>query len=441
MNILVINFVVWISCGFFLCCKAFRVELHNPDIFFPNRDTKDEKQPTSRNEFVKFSLLFEKSAEMEAIMTKKTILTDSPEVASDSSLPLPLAKLCFQINGIDCSCYDDIVDFSTYQFMMSENCKVDNVDIQEISTKTPSHVQPFTWFSIQFYSSKRIVSAPIALTNMHSSEHESTIREKRITCVLPLTLDDLPRAVILVASLSEMYNAAHSNHENIHIHVEEIVIIVPDIQADVLRIALESVADSSLRLRVLPESSLFDSPQLYKKHRAYPYAIQMALKLLVARFVYTPFYVTLDADIVLLQPAHFHEILVGVGFDESVASINGDPSNKRETGNYAYKGIYEDESRLVHPGWWHGSASLIDYASTYGIQVGAGNSEILNDNEGFGFSVTPAVLSSFGSILTLNEIIETQRRCHSIGGNLISVAEAEIYWIDSFGGLYRHAGK
>ena len=97
----------------------------------------------------------------------------------------------------------------------------------------------------------------------------------------------------------------------------------------------------------------------------------MAIKLLASKYVTTDFYMTLDADIVLLQPFNLSQII-----------------------NHQGKAIYENEARSVHQHWWEGSERF--------LQVPLSVNRTEKDSSGFG--VTPALLSTYGSLLTLGRI-------------------------------------
>mmetsp|Transcript_19257 Transcript_19257/g.27564 ORF Transcript_19257/g.27564 Transcript_19257/m.27564 type:complete len:248 (+) Transcript_19257:713-1456(+) len=97
----------------------------------------------------------------------------------------------------------------------------------------------------------------------------------------------------------------------------------------------------------------------------------MAIKLLVAKMITTDFYLTLDADVILLRPFDLSYII-------------------HQSSNRA---IYRYESRSVHEHWWRGSESFLK------IRNFPSSSQSM-----IGFGVTPAVLSTFGSLLALGRI-------------------------------------
>jgi len=178
--------------------------------------------------------------------------------------------------------------------------------------------------------------------------------DDKVTLVLPLMIDDAHRALLLVGTLQ-----AHStpNHQSI----QELLVVVPDTQAFALDV-LEA-PHTCPPISVINESSLFNG---IVKQTWHAYALQMAVKLLVAQRVTTNYYVTVDADI----------LLVGT-FDAALFFPGG-------------RGIFVEEPRGVHPHWWRGSAAIL------------GLTEDAYPNAAFG--VTPAVLSTIGSVITTSLI-------------------------------------
>jgi hypothetical protein len=302
-------------------------------------------------------------------------------------------NLCFQINGKDCHCFQHIGDIRAYAFKVPPQCKV---------FRTPKVV---VWFSIklQLDANTQIISSPLSLWPEES-------RDGLITMILPLTIADLPRASLLFATLS----ALRTNS------VYELIIITPDIQSAYIDESVGSIIRDALPFRVVEESSLFSNSELFLKSDAFPYSIQMSLKLLVARLVQTPFYITLDADVLLLKPRQILEVMEKTAVEVDVSGNNAD--------NLQYfKGIFEDESRNVHLSWWKGSASFLDLEY---VAYSDNRVRILSTDLGAGFSVTPAVLSSFGSLVVIQEIILAQKRCY---GFHLTDGDAEIAWVSSFG--------
>lgn len=161
-----------------------------------------------------------------------------------------------------------------------------------------------------------------------------------VTAVLTLTLVDAARALVLLGTLRGDV---------------DLLIVAPD--NDVF--ALEALRGP--RRRLVAESTLFENAI---DARWPTYALQMALKLLVAPFIETDFYVTLDADVVATRL-----------FESDALFVDG-------------RAAFTPEPRSVHPHWWDGSAALL------GLERDA-----FPDAR---FGVTPAVLSTPGVLAVLD---------------------------------------
>lgn len=136
---------------------------------------------------------------------------------------------------------------------------------------------------------------------------------------------------------------------------------MPDTQAFAL--AVLEASHTCPPTSVINESSLFNG---IVKQTWHTYALQMAVKLLVAQRVTTNYYVTVDADI----------LLVGT-FDAALFFPGG-------------RGTFVEEHRGVHPHWWRGSADILGLTE--------------DDYPNAAFGVTPAVLSTIGSVITTSLI-------------------------------------
>lgn len=178
--------------------------------------------------------------------------------------------------------------------------------------------------------------------------------DDKVTLVLPLMIDDAHRALLLVGTLQ-----AHSSPT--HQSIQELLVVVPDTQAFAL--AVLEASHTCPPTSVINESSLFNG---IVKQTWHTYALQMAVKLLVAQRVTTNYYVTVDADI----------LLVGT-FDAALFFPGG-------------RGTFVEEHRGVHPHWWRGSAAILGLTD--------------DDYPNAAFGVTPAVLSTIGSVITTSLI-------------------------------------
>lgn len=250
-------------------------------------------------------------------------------------------QLCMSINTTICHCYDDSID--SLHIFLPPSCAL-----------PPPYYLSFV-INVDDIS---VVSAPLQIVRYPPSQS--------LTLVLPLTLNDIARCSLLFLSL-------HSVDTSL---VAELIIITPDMQLPVVSSMLSSHF-LPFRVRFIPESLLFRD---YLSLSAYPYAIQMALKLLVSHVVSTPFYITLDADVIFLH---------------NLTSLI--------TNNRA---IYQHEDQAVHPGWWLGSQQLLQLPAS---------------DASSGISVTPVIMSTFGSLLTL-------RRMEDLYGETY-----ELLWLNCFG--------
>ncbi|CAM9898873.1 unnamed protein product [Ectocarpus fasciculatus] len=123
----------------------------------------------------------------------------------------------------------------------------------------------------------------------------------------------------------------------------------------------------NLKLTMVDETQLLSNAGVDKvESRWHAYSVQMALKLLASSLVQTPFYLTLDADVLCSKDQLTEEDLLPHG-----------------------KANYVPEGRNVHPTWWS------EAAKTLGVT---------ENPTGEGFGVTPAVLSTSGATLALERL-------------------------------------
>lgn len=120
------------------------------------------------------------------------------------------------------------------------------------------------------------------------------------------------------------------------------------------------------------------------------YVLQMAIKLFVANIIETQFYITLDADIILLRSFEYKDVII-----DSINETDGEMSRR---------GLYENEPREVHMDWWVHSTKLLRLiAADSGTNAGYRDHRIAGRTDG-GFGVTPAVLSVWGSHTVINRL-------------------------------------
>jgi hypothetical protein len=187
-----------------------------------------------------------------------------------------------------------------------------------------------------------------------------------VTLVLLATLADLGHASLLLASLGRWLDNSPGAG------VREFVLVTPDADAVAWDSVLAAALPRGLSARVLRDSALLSGlapaagagAGAGASARAPGYASQMLLKLLVARYVASEFYLVLDADVALAGLRHARRDLLGSGHGEG----------RRAT--------FEPTYRNVHSGFWAASERLL---SAPGCIGGAPETVVM------GF--TPAVLS------------------------------------------------
>lgn len=148
--------------------------------------------------------------------------------------------------------------------------------------------------------------------------------------------------------------------------------VVPDSQAFALGV-LES-SNVCPEISIICESLLFDGILRASWNK---YAVQMAIKLLVASHVVTNFYITLDADVIVVGRLLAEQLLPrGKAMHVSVVCL-------QSVSDMLFGHRFVAEPRSVHPHWWLGSSMIL------GLDT--------RSFENSTFGVTPAVLSTFGA--------------------------------------------
>lgn len=290
-----------------------------------------------------------------------------------TSNPLDNDKLCVLIDGMICQCFKE--------------------EITSLSLILPKQCLPIEkfWFSIALFDVGRNTFTISDGYLVPGSTDMPAHHQNAITMVLPLTLDDISRAVILLQSIAD--NCGLSNRKetadscqgrnNVDCQdsylcpIEELIVVVPDKQWDIISLALQSFYSIlAFPCRTIQESSVYynisKAMQPWLKEstsKIHNYVIQMSIKLLIASIVRTRQYITLDADVVLLNRFTMKDLV----------DIHG-------------RAVYHNENRhSFHPDWYEASESYLDIRS--------------DRPESQGFGVTPAVLSSYGSLLTISLIL------------------------------------
>ena len=271
---------------------------------------------------------------------------------------------CLVANGLVCKCFNESLDSVSLRWTSecSKNYTFMTLSMMLIDMESGlKYISSNSHFFYRDHPNEDFLNFP------NSNERNL------VTLVLPLSYDDIGRCMMLINSLHLIKNNA----------VYEMYVIMPPNQIHLTKFIFQSFQNSlSFPLHVISEEFLFSSSyyttmtssvsykssykknaQLnYLKMKAYPYAIQMAIKLLISRQIKTAFYITLDADLLLLRPFYIKDII-----------------------NNGYA-LYRHEGRFeAHPDWWVGSEELLRINSIRPLEQG--------------FGVTPAILSTYGALL------------------------------------------
>jgi hypothetical protein len=315
--------------------------------------------------------------------------TDHPLIKTASDVSL-LTSFALAVNGSVCEKFTGRLD--EIEFVVTANCL------------------PFEsyWFSIMAFTegdnvlSSNGIFIPSLAALMEVTEDQQQQRQlpqhqylqqqqqqlrrlpqhdEQITLVLPLTFNDVSRSFILLDSLSLLEGAL----------IRELLIYAPPSEVTAVQQLLLGVTlGLTFPVTIASERELL-SPHHIQTEGAYPYAVQMALKLLVSAHVSTPFYLTLDADVVLLRAFGYSDVI-----------------------DHRGRALYHHEPRhLVHPLWWEGSEQFLH------LRGEGGGGERERAQQGFG--VTPALLSTHGARLTVDLVAQ-----HSVAAQYERPLEAWI---------------
>lgn len=305
---------------------------------------------------------------------------------------------CFVINAKECSCLKKNLLIEKDVFLPDE-CSIRSSLLPRDFHLYPSHL----WFSITLHRGNvSLSSSPLRIRSMEVKEMDSFARKGRkkrhneplpsspssnylhtdITLVLPITLSDASRVLILFTSLKTI----HPPH-----NIYELLIFTPSYQHSIIQDLLQQSSKSlSFPVKVYSESILYYRP--ISKWRHANYAIQMSIKLLVARYIKTSYYLTLDADLILL---HYKLLTNAVKPftttpNNPIPVIGGEDGGGERKEEVYYKGVYNSDP--AHNKWWIASQSLLKLDNT---QI---NTKL------FTFGVTPVLLSTWGSLMVLSFI-------------------------------------
>jgi hypothetical protein len=269
------------------------------------------------------------------------------------------ANVSMALNGTICQNYPG--SLADIQFVVSSRCLP----------------RESFWFSVvvQLASGATLSSTAVYIPPQHPASGAESAEQ--ITLVLPLVFNDVARSFILLTSLAALDGSL----------VRELLVFAPSRDVAAVQALLEGpVGRLGFPVTVHTDAVLLGSANVTG---AYSYAIQMSLKLLVHRLVSTAFYLTLDADVILLRGFSYADIVDSRG-----------------------RALYHHESRAeVHGWWWEGSERVLGLDANSG---GSSSSSSSRDKQGFG--VTPALLSTRGAELALNMLAAASEAGTVAGG-------------------------
>jgi hypothetical protein len=327
--------------------------------------------------------------------------------------------ICLVLDGIECFCLYEIESIFSFQFPLQslsysrcvfpDEARPAERHFNERSSRARrlnrSHYLSMSIYydnplPSQFHSpnDNRLVisSSPLFLSS--SSSHQKN--QKKLTLVLTLAFSDVSRAMILLDSFRILSNETETSSSKVFLSassIYEMLIIIPDSQEELLQRAFRGFQEVlSFPVHFIAENYLFHRSVEARRNQD-PYATQMACKLLIARYVETDNYLTLDADHILLHPLELNKL-----FDFSLLSTievdhndSGGDSDQEEhaslaspTSSIVLPAVYHYEEYAVHSVWWDGSRNLLDADNI--------------PSERLAFGVTPAVLNRWGSLMTLS---------------------------------------
>ena len=324
-----------------------------------------------------------------------------------------LWELCIYVNTTECEC------FSTTTIVVDSKCMPDQSFWFSIQGKakrlSSSNNLEFKHYNDDHtkissdleLNTETFLGQTIYVPKKDSKKEIYSDNDNKITLVLPLTARDLERAHILFNSLF------HAGSLEI---VAELIVMFPDKDLSKITIKMEQYREIFIfPITLIQESTLFEDSSVLSR-RYEPYCLQMALKLLVAKRVHTNYYLTLDADVIMLKDPSFKQLfpqtfLSGQPMNANEVDLNMQTNTNVKKFQYViHRALYENESRRVHSDWWIASARMLGLV---GSKNRNNEAEKSKDNEmvqneailtGDGFSVTPALLSTYGSLLVLNRV-------------------------------------
>ncbi len=347
-------------------------------------------------------------------------------------------QVCLMINGGICRCYYGNLN-GGLGISLTEDCLPPSgwlFFLFNVVMTGPNNAHPASSNVIVFHrpsmamipSLPQSVLLPQTVDDTRKRVIASGFVPDKVTLLLLLTLDDLSRAAVLFHTLQEHFSDDHhhkksrvsesprgnervieSENEDDNSPIHELLIFVPNRHYHLLSQAITGLSQSlPFPVRILAESLLFFGD--VSEWKADPYAVQMSLKLLVAKVVRTPFYLTLDADILLLRRFSYRDIIRGTIRDGDrvpgnvlendpvyARTVLGHQLSTNSTGYHQYllphqQAVYHHEDYSVHDFWWEGARTFLNAATDVGH---------------LGFGVTPAMLSVWGSLTALGMVRAT----------------------------------
>jgi hypothetical protein len=350
--------------------------------------------------------------------------------------------ICLVLDGMECFCLYGVESIFSFIFPLHSLSSPSRCGFSEDFNEEPevSHlseddsrvrrVNPSHYLSLSVYydnqqpslvnhdSDHRLViaSSPLFLTSSYSHQQN----HRKVTLVLTLAFSDVSRAMILLDSLRILsavtVSETRTNNWSSKVPlssstVYEMLIIVPDSQEDLLKIALIGFQEVlPFAVRFVSEKYLFRR-SVEKRKNQDPYATQMACKLLIAKYVETDYYLTLDADHILLHPLKLSKLFDGSLLSEPERLERNDGAAATDVGYPDLSGplysafpsseivlpaVYHYEEYGIHSFWWDGSRKLLN-----ADQIPPGR---------LAFGVTPVVLSRWGSLMTLSLLEKSLRK-------------------------------
>ena len=314
------------------------------------------------------------------------------------------SKVCLLVDGIQCDCYDGMLN--EVNLLLRKGC------FDALHPKIPiSNEGAYVSLLLDNGRTQKSGTPSYIARFKHADKHSS----EKITMVLPLHLDDLSRTAVLFSTLKNL------SADTVH----ELIVLVPAHHEKLVCGAVNGLFESldiKFPRRCIPETFLL--PNNDQSIRFQGYAVQMALKLLVAKIVTSDFYLTLDADVICLHAELLKEVIVRSSREEIDSEARS-----------VYRGVYHFEDASVHEAWWKGSARVLGIdQQRLEHWTHVENREVAtNEHVNVGIGVTPAILSTYGSLLTLSEIMnEFSSENRLVVGTAAESTSLSSHWIVSW---------